>query len=159
MTDFGGLIRALAESEVKFVLVGGVAATLHGSARLTQDVDVVYARNADNLARIARALGPLEPYLRGAPAGLPFKLDEQTLAAGLNFTLTTSAGDIDLLGEIAGVGNYEALIARTIEIELFGARCRCLDLATLIRAKIASGRPRDLEAVAELRAILEERGR
>lgn len=159
MTDFGGLIRALSDSGVKFALVGGVAATLHGSARLTQDVDVVYARDADNLSRIARALAPLGPYLRGAPTGLPFKLDEQVLAAGLNFTLTTSAGDIDLLGEIAGVGRYEALLPHTIEVELFGARCRCIDLPTLIAAKAAAGRPKDLEIIAELRALLEERDR
>jgi hypothetical protein len=92
VTDFRALIEALCKSEVRFVLVGGVAATLHGSARLTQDVDVVYARDADNLARIVRALGPLQPYLRGAPSGLPFRLDQEALAAGLNFTLTTSAG-------------------------------------------------------------------
>jgi predicted nucleotidyltransferase len=81
-----------------------------------------------------------------------------TLAAGLNFTLATSAGDIDLLGEIAGAGTYDDLINRTIEVELFGARCRCLDLPTLIAAKIASGRPKDLEAIAELRALMQERG-
>jgi len=157
VTDFRALIQALCGSEVRFVLVGGVAATLHGSARLTQDVDVVYARDAENLGRIARALQPLKPYLRGAPPGLPFRLDEQTLAAGLNFTLTTSAGDIDLLGEIAGAGRYEALLAHSIEVELYGARCRCLDLPTLIAAKTAAGRPRDLEVIAELRALLDER--
>ena len=59
MTQFGSLIRALAEGQVKFVLVGGVAATLHGSARLTQDVDAVYARDADNLKRIAHAADAL----------------------------------------------------------------------------------------------------
>ena len=139
------------------MVVGGVAATLHGSARLTQDVDIVYSRDADNLRRISRALEPLQPYLRGAPPGLPFRLDEHTLAAGLNFTLSTSAGDIDLLGEIAGVGNYDALAHHTLEVELFGFRCLCLDLPTLIQAKIASGRPRDLEAVAELRALFEEK--
>ncbi len=157
MTDFRALIEALCRSEVRFVLVGGVAATLHGSARLTQDIDVVYARDAGNLCRLARALAPLKPYLRGAPAGLPFRLDEPTLAAGLNFTLTTSAGDIDLLGEIVGAGSYEALIPHTIEVDLFGLRCRCLDLPTLIKAKIAAGRPKDLEAIAELRALLDEK--
>ena len=157
MTDFRALIQALSGSDVRFVIVGGVAATLHGSARLTQDVDIVYARDAGNLARIVQALAPLRPYLRGAPPELPFRLDEQTLAAGLNFTLTTSAGDIDLLGEIAGAGSYDALNPHTVEVELFGARCRCLDLPTLIAAKVASGRPKDLEAIAELRALLEER--
>jgi len=156
VTDFRALIEALCKSAVEFVLVGGVAATLHGSARLTQDVDVVYSRKPENLVRIARALQPLNPTLRGAPAGLPFRLDEQTLAAGLNFTLTTSAGDIDLLGEIAGAGTYEALAGHTVAVELFGLRCLCLDLPTLIHAKIAAGRPRDLDAVAELRALLAE---
>lgn len=75
MTDFRALLEALCEAEVRFVIVGGVAATLHGSARLTQDIDVVYARDSENLARIARALAPLRPYLRGAPSGLPFQLD------------------------------------------------------------------------------------
>lgn len=159
MTDFRALIEALCKSEVRFVLVGGVAATLHGSARLTQDVDIVYSRDRENLMRLARGLAPLEPYLRGAPSGLPFRLDEQTLAAGLNFTLTTSAGDIDLLGEIAGAGNYAALAEHTLTVELFGYRCLCLDLPTLIRSKVAAGRPRDLEALAELRAILEEKER
>ncbi|TAK82760.1 MAG: hypothetical protein EPO20_20380 [Betaproteobacteria bacterium] len=99
----------------------------------------------------------MQPYLRGAPPGLPFRLDEKTLSAGLNFTLSTSVGDIDLLGEITGVGSYEALAGHTIEVELFGARCRCLDLPTLIAAKVAAGRPKDLEAIAELRALLEEK--
>jgi predicted nucleotidyltransferase len=157
VTDFGELIRALSGCGVRFVLIGGVAATLHGSARLTQDVDVVYARDEENLSRIAQALAPLQPYLRGAPPGLPFKLDAKTLSAGLNFTLSTSAGDIDLLGEITGVGGYEALAGHTIEVELFGARCRCLDLPTLIAAKVAAGRPKDLESIAELRALLQER--
>jgi hypothetical protein len=155
VTDFRALIEALCRSQ--FVIVGGVAATLHGSARLTQDVDVVYAREADNLRRLVRALAPLGPYLRGAPAGLPFRLDEQTLAGGLNFTLTTSAGDIHLLGEIIGAGGYEALTPHSIEVELFGLRCKCLDLPTLIKSKIAVGRPKDLEAIAELRALLDEK--
>jgi len=157
VTDFRALIEALCRNGVDFVIVGGVAATLHGSARLTQDIDVVYSRDQANLARIARALEPLSPYLRGAPSGLPFRLDEQTLAAGLNFTLMTSVGDIDLLGEISGVGRYQALIGHTLSVELFGFRCLCLDLATLIRAKVAAGRPRDLDAAAELQELLTEK--
>jgi len=156
VTDFRALIESLCRADVRFVIVGGVAATLHGSARLTQDVDVVYLRHGANFANLVKALSPLQPYLRGAPAGLPFRLDERTLAAGLNFTLSTKAGDIDLLGEITGVGDYNALIGNTLEVELFGLRCLCLDLPTLIRAKVAAGRPRDLEAVAELQAILAE---
>ncbi len=153
MTDFRGLIVALAAGQVRFILVGGVAATIHGSARLTQDIDVVYARDASNLRQVADALAPHDVYLRDAPPGLPFRWDAETLARGLNFTLTTKLGEIDLLGEIAGGGGYEALLPHTIIVELYGHAVRCLDLETLIRVKRAAGRPKDLEAIAELEAL------
>ena len=79
------------------------------------------------------------------------------MKGGLNFTLTSDIGDIDLLGEIPGGGGYEALLPHSVAVEMFGCRCRCLDLPALIRAKRAAGRPRDLEALAELEALLEER--
>ena len=157
MIDFPGLIRTLVEAAVDFIIVGGAAATAHGSARLTQDLDVVYARARENLERLARALEPHEPYLRGAPPDLPFQLDAATLERGLNFTLTSKLGDIDLLGEIVGGGDYADLAPHTIEIELFGVCCRCLGLRKLIEVKRAAGRPKDLEAIAELEAILERR--
>jgi hypothetical protein len=156
MTDFARLLGALHDEEVECIIVGGLAATIHGSARLTQDVDVSYARSDGNLERIVRALEPLEPYLRGAPPGLPFEWSVATLRAGLNFTLTTSAGALDLLGEIAGGGRYENLLPHTIVVDLFGYEVRCLDLDALIRTKRAAGRPRDLEAIAELEALREE---
>ena len=156
MTDFEQLIGALVGAEVEFLVVGGLAATVHGSARLTQDVDVVYARSEANIARLVAALRPHKPYLRGAPAGLPFEWSTATVQRGLNFTLTTRVGDIDVLGEIVGGGPYEALAEHTIEVDLFGHACRCLDLPTLIATKRAAGRPRDLEAVAELEALQEE---
>ena len=156
MTDFRRLLDALTEGHVEFVIVGGLASTAHGSARLTQDIDVVYSRAAANLDRLIVALAPYHPYLRGAPAGLPFLWDVATLRRGLNFTLTTTIGDIDLLGEIAGGGGFEALRPHTVELEMFGFRCRCLDLPTLIHVKRAAGRPKDLEVLAELEALLEE---
>ncbi|MEN8184762.1 MAG: nucleotidyltransferase [Myxococcota bacterium] len=158
MIDYPGLLRALGDAGIDFIIVGGAAATAHGAARLTQDLDIVYARDPSNLARLAAALAPHEPYLRGAPADLPFQLDADTLRRGLNFTLTSKLGDIDLLGEIVGGGGYDALVGDAIEIELFGVRCRCLGLDKLIEVKRAAGRPKDLEALAELEAIREERG-
>ncbi len=98
---FEATLRALAEGGVRFIVVGGVAAAAHGAARATWDVDVVYERSPGNLERLALALAPLRPYLRGAPPGLPFRWGAETLARGLNFTLTTGGGDLDLLGEIA----------------------------------------------------------
>lgn len=156
MTDFEKLLRILTEGGVEFIVVGGVAAVAHGSARLTQDLDLVYARDPGNLDRLVAALDPLRPYLRGAPPGLPFRLDVATIFRGLNFTLTTPLGDLDLLGEITGGGGYEDLAAHTITLDLFGVSCRCLDLEWLIRVKRAAGRPRDFEAIAELEAIREE---
>ena len=159
MTDFQKLIATLSNGRVACVIVGGLAAAAHGSARLTQDVDVVYDRSPSNMDRLVRCLAPFEPYLRGAPPGLPFAWNRATLERGLNFTLTTTIGDLDLLGEIVGGGPYADLLPHSEEMEFFGCRCKCLDLPTLIRVKRAAGRPRDLEAIAELEALLEERDR
>lgn len=126
---------------------------------MTQDVDVVYERDHGNLDRLAKALAPHRPYLRGAPPGLPFRLDPETLERGLNFTLTTTLGPLDLLGEVTGGGTYRDLLPHSQEIEAFGVSCLCLDLPRLIQVKRAAGRPRDLEAIAELEAILDERDR
>jgi len=159
MTDFAGLLQILVRGGVEFILVGGAAATAHGSARLTLDLDLVYRRSRENMNRLAAVLAPLKPYLRGAPPGLPFRWDSETLERGLNFTLTTTLGDLDLLGEIAGGGTYESLRTHTMTLSLFGVECMCLNLEKLIQAKRAAGRPKDFEAIAELEAILEEQGR
>src|SRR5580765_2256547 len=98
--DFVGLLRCLLEAGAEFIVVGGLAGIVHGSARATFDIDVVYARSTENIDRLVAALSPLHPYLRGAPAGLPFVFDAATLRRGLNFTLETALRDIDLLGEI-----------------------------------------------------------
>jgi len=156
MTDFDSLLRVLNEAGVDFIIVGGVAAVAHGSARLTQDLDVVYSRNDVNIRQLADALAEHSPYLRGAPDGLPFRWDTETIHRGLNFTLTTDLGDLDLLGEITGGGDYEALQPHTVTLELFGMEVLCLDLEWLIRVKRAAGRPRDLEVLAELEAIQQE---
>jgi len=159
MTDFKTLLRALAGGGVEFILVGGVAATVHGSTRLTLDVDVVYRRSRENIERAVLALTLHRPYLRGAPPGLPFRWDAATVQRGLNFSLTTDMGDLDLFGEIAGGGTYETLLPHSIAIQVFGSQVRCLDVDELIRVKRAAGRPKDLEAVAELETIREEERR
>jgi hypothetical protein len=156
VTDVEALLSALAGSEVKFIIVGGAAAIAHGSARLTEDLDVVYERTRENMERLVAALADYKPYLRGAPPGLPFVWDAETLQHGLNFTLATSAGSIDLFGEIPGGGSYADLQPEAIELIVFGNRCLCLSLDQAIRAKRAAGRPKDLEALAELEAIRDE---
>jgi hypothetical protein len=156
MTDFKAALAALVGNGVRFIIVGGAAATAHGAARLTQDLDVVYARDPENIGRLTSALAPFAPYLRGAPAGLPFHFDDATVKRGLNFTLTTTLGDLDLLGEIVGGGGFDALASETVELELFGLRCLCLGLRKLVEVKRAAGRPKDLEALAELESLLEQ---
>jgi len=151
------LLGVLSDAKVTFILIGGVAARAHGSARITDDIDICYARNIENLDRLVRTLAPLKPYLRGAPPGLPFEWSVPTLKAGLNFTLTTTAGAIDLLGEITGGGRYEDLAPHSIEVMVFGRETLLLDLPWLIHVKRAAGRPKDLEVIAELEALLEER--
>ena len=155
-TDFEGLLRRLLEGGVDFILVGGLAATVHGSARATFDIDIVYSRSDANLNRLIQALGPLDPYLRGAPPGLPFRFDADTLRRGLNFTLQTTLGDLDLLGDVTGGGGYEDLLPHIIELELFGFRARCVTLPALIALKRAAGRPKDAEVIAELEALMDE---
>lgn len=156
MTDFNALLRLLRENQVEFIIVGGAAATAHGSARLTFDLDIVYKRSRENIARIVNSLKPIQPYLRGAPPGLPFDWSVQTIEKGLNFTLTTTLGAIDLLGEIVGGGGYDQLVQDTIHIQIAGVECLCLGLERLMEVKRAAGRPKDLETVAELQQIIDE---
>jgi hypothetical protein len=112
MTDFASLIRSLSQHQVEFIIVGGAASTAHGSARLTQDLDIVYRRTRENITKLAACLAPYAPYLRGAPPGLPFQWSPDTLSRGLNFTLATKLGELDLLGEITGGGGIRGLTAR-----------------------------------------------
>jgi hypothetical protein len=156
MMDLGGLLGALADAGVEMIMVGGAAATAHGAARLTQDIDVVYERSPENLQRLVSALGSHRPYPRGAPPGLPFAFDAQTLRNGANFTLQTDLGAIDLLAEITGGGNYHDLLPSTLVLNAFGRTVRCLTLSKLIDVKRAAGRPKDFEAIAELEILLEE---
>lgn len=153
MTNLGKQLALLVHAHVEFVVIGGMAAAAHGSVRATLDLDVVYARSRENVMRLASALAPHAPYLRGAPPGLPFKFDADTINHGLNFTLTTDIGDFDFLGEVTGGGTYADLLPHTIEIDAFGVRCRYVDLDTLVKLKRAAGRPKDLEAIAELELL------
>jgi hypothetical protein len=157
MTDFESLFAALVHGGVEFIVIGGMAATAHGSAHVTVDLDIVYGRSPENISRLADALSPLQPYLRGAPPGLPFSFDAETIQRGLNFTLVTTAGDLDALGEAAGGGTYEALLPGSEVRRIFDLDVRFVDLETLIHLKRAAGRPKDLERIAELEAIDEER--
>lgn len=152
-TDFGKLLHVLADKQVDFVVIGAVALVVHGSARITRDLDICYSRAADNLDRLSAALLPLRPALRGAPARLPFRLDAETIRSGLNFTLTTTAGEIDLLGEVTGLGGYTTVRRLSVEMPLYDRSVRVLSLDGLERAKRAAGRLKDLADLEEILAI------
>ena len=154
--DYRKIIPTLVQGRIKFIVVGGVAAIVHGSARATFDLDVVYSRDPNNIRRLVKVLKPFSPYLRDVPEGLPFIFDEKTVQKGLNFTLKTELGFLDLLGEIVGGGAYEDLLPFSQEIEVFGVKCLCLGLKRLIHVKRAAGRPKDFEIIAELETILDE---
>jgi hypothetical protein len=158
-TQFREIYELLVYGDVDFILVGGAAANLLGSPLYTLDVDVVYARTDDNIKKIVTAFARIHPYLRGAPPGLPFKFDAQTIRLGLNFTLTTDLGSIDLLGEVAGGGSYFDLMPFTEVKDPYGVTIRCITLEKLIEVKRAAGRTKDHLMIAHLEVARQEQRR
>ncbi len=110
------------------------------------------------MRRLVDVLAPHHPYLRGkgVPPGLPFFWDIETIKRGLNFTLRTDVGVVDLPGEVAGGGTYDEILPHSVIADPFGLECRCVDLPMLIRMKRAAGRPKEYEAIAELELLLAE---
>jgi len=155
MKDIEKHLLVLAQYDVDFVVIGGVAATLHGSSHITQDLDVCYSREKANLERLANALNSVNARLRGVPDDVPFLLDAETLKRGLNFTFVTILGDLDLPGEVSGVGFYADALQNSVFYQLFGHHYNILSLEKLIAAKRATGRTKGLLILPELEAILE----
>jgi hypothetical protein len=153
--QFKRALQALCDAQVEFVVIGGVSANWHGSARVTVDLDIFYSRVSANLKRLVVALAPFHPKPRGFPAGLPFIWDEATLRNSSVLTLQTDLGEIDLLAEVAGLGGWSDVNARAMTVSAFDRSIRTLDLASLIASKRAAGRPKDLDALPELESILE----
>jgi hypothetical protein len=151
-------LRALVDHGVRFVVVGGLAARVHGSPTVTNDTDVCYARDRENLERLAAALKDLGARLRGVDEDLPFILDAKTLAAGCNFTFTTSAGSLDVLGLPSGTSGYDDLAAGAERLDLGGGLVvDVVAIEDLIRMKRAAARRKDLVEVEVLLAVKEER--
>lgn len=156
MAEIAQGLKLFADFQIDCVIVGGVAASARGSSQVTFDVDVCYSRDRANLVRLAKALLSVHATLRGAPKDIPFLLDDETLRRGLNFTFDTDIGKIDILGEVQGVGDYNACLQNSTELKIFGSRCRVLSLEKLIAAKRSAGRSKDISALPELEAILEQ---
>jgi hypothetical protein len=150
------LLEPLVRNGVDFVLVGGMAATLHGSSIPTFDIDVAYARDRKNLERLVTALGVIGVTLRGAPPDLPFQLDVRTLENGANFTFDTRLGDLDVLGSVGGIKSYDALRARASVQDVYGLEVRVSSVDDLIAMKRSAGRGKDQLMLEELIMIADE---
>jgi len=151
-------IRVLLAHGVRFVLIGGYAASLRGSPVITGDLDLSYARDRDNLERLARALEELEARLRGpnVPDELPFRPNADTLEAGDQFTLLTRTGPLDIMGTPTGTSGFKDLEAGASEMEIGGMTVRVASLDDLIRMKQRAGRSKDIAHLELLRALRQE---
>jgi predicted nucleotidyltransferase len=153
--QFKQAIQALSDSGADFVVIGGVAAMLHGSDRFTSDLDIFYSRAKTNLTRLRDALAPFHPRPRGFPPELPFVWDEATLRNSSVLTLETDIGNVDLLAEVAGLGPYEEIKARAKLADAFGRCVALLDIRSLILVKRTVGRDKDLLVIPELESLME----
>jgi aminoglycoside-2''-adenylyltransferase len=150
------ILQVLDQHKVKFVVIGGIAGRLWGSTTVTNDLDICYARDRENLEALAGALKELKVKLRGADRDLPFIVDARSLKMGDSFTFTTIAGNLDTLGTPAGSGGYEALARTATKMDVGGVTVLVASLEDLIRMKRAAGRPKDLIEVEVLAAVREE---
>jgi hypothetical protein len=152
--DLERLLRALVDGKVDFVVIGGIAAVLHGSARATFDLDICFANDAANLDALGRVLTGLGARLRGVAEDVPFIADGATLKRVDVLTLTTIAGDLDVLRVLSGAPRYDVLRAHADRFDVGGFEVRVASVEDLIAMKTAAGRDKDLSDVAELEAIL-----
>ena len=151
-TMWRGLVRA----GVRCVAIGGAAATMHGSARITRDLDVCYDPATDNTDRLVELLNTWHARLhvpRAPEARLPFVLDQRTFRDSPALSLITDHGRLDLLPHVTGIGDYAACVAASEVIQAGAVKLSVLTLDALIRAKRAAGRRRDLEHLIELEAL------
>lgn len=153
MVELEQVFKTLTDHGVDFVVIGGVAMFAHGSAHITNDLDFAYRRTRENTERIYQALKQFNPRPRGFPESLPFVFDSNTLLNGTNFTFITDVGDIDLLGEVAGIGTYNEVEAASFPMDILGYEVKVIGLDGLIAAKTAAGRKKDLLALPELEAL------
>lgn len=151
-----GLFGVLHAHGVRYVVIGGMAATVHGSPTVTGDLDICYERTDENLEALSTALRDLDARLRGAPEGVPFLVEAASIAAGDHFTFTTRLGDLDCMATPAGVDGYRDLRANAVAIDLDGLAVWVASIDDLIRMKGATGRPKDRVELEILGALRDE---
>lgn len=156
--SLSGMVADLDRAGVRFVLIGGLAGIVHGSPRMTNDVDICFERAPDNLERLAALLASWDAYPIDVPPGLPWCMDAQTLKMTTILTLKTTRGFIDVFAEVPGVGDYEACNAQAVTAELGGRSIRVLGLRGLIAAKRVADRTLDRADIITYEKILQLRG-
>ncbi len=154
--DPGRIIRVLHENDVQFVLIGALAARLHGFPRLTADADITPARTKENLERLAKALRRLKAkvYTESVPEGLAFDCSATTLGRADMWNLVTSAGRIDIAFKPAGTEGFDDIARNAEKFKVYGVVFLAASLSDIIRSKEALGRPKDKDDVALLKVIL-----
>jgi len=152
------IIATISDHDVACVLIGGLAAVLHGSTATTNDADLCPSRDAGNLSRLAAALRSLEAVIRtdAEPDGLAFDCSPEFLASVDLVNLRTRAGDLDIAFRPAGTGGYDDLIARAATFEIDGVAIRVASLDDIIRSKTAADRPKDRAVLPILLALRDE---
>lgn len=153
--DLRRLLDALQDHDVSFVVIGGVAVVAHGIPLATFDLGICYARDAQNLVRLAAALRSLDARLRGAPPDVPFVLDDRTLGSGDHFTFETDGGDLDVMATPAGSAGYEQLAVNAEAGEFDRRTLVYASIEDLIRMKRSSGRDKDRVALSHLERLRE----
>ena len=156
MNDINRLFQRLCDAEIDFVIVGGFAATLHGSSLVTRDLDVCAILSNANVEKLRHALRDLRPTHRLTSQKLSFLDNPDPGVEVRNLYLSTEFGPVDVMSSILGVGDFDQVRAASISVELFGRPCRVISLDDLIRAKEALGRDKDRLAAQELRAVREK---
>jgi hypothetical protein len=151
--DDRALLARLNQHQVDFVVVGGVACVLHGASYVTYDLDICIRLAADNFYRIQAALTDLHPYHRLTPQKLHLELTDELCTRLKNMYLQSDLGTLDCLGEILGLGDFNAVAPRSITMSFPFGDCRVLSLDALIAAKEAAGRDKDQRGLRFLRAI------
>jgi hypothetical protein len=150
-----GLLSRFHAHQVEFVIIGGICNVLHGVTLVTKDVGVCCRFTPENLKRIEAAVKDINPVHRQTPDRLPFELSEGLPLRLKNLYLRTDLGVIDCLSEVAGIGQFEAVLRESVPVQLSFGECRMLSIDAQIRAKEAMGRELDRIAVRQLRAIKE----
>lgn len=149
------LLARFTGKQVEFVIIGGICNVLHGVTLVTKDVDVCCRFTPENLRRIEAAVKELHPVHRQTRDRIPFQLTPELAARLKNLYLQTDLGAIDCLSEVAGVGDFDAVLRDSVPVRLAFGECRMLSIDALIRSKEAVGRDQDKIAVRQLRAIKE----